>query len=292
MSRIRIVINNVGVALLLGLTVIVFAQCGRFNQNPTTNCGAGLTYSLSEQRCVPEANFNCNPKCGADFRCVDGTCQPRLPNTNDGGPVLQCAVTCGEGQVCENGVCVRAPCPTPCKAGEVCINGTCSPTSDCIPPCPQTGFVCVVGVCKRLCPSSCPTGTTCNEERGVCEKPCNPACAQGEFCNNGTCVKIEDKDQDGFTSDRDCDDNDKAVNPNAAEVCDGKDNDCDSIVDNIVPRECYNGAQGTLGVGVCSSGRTACEQGKEVCSGAVEPSAEVCDKKDNDCNGQVDDNCK
>ncbi len=41
-----------------------------------------------------------------------------------------------------------------------------------------------------------------------------------------------DADGDGFNVDVDCDDTNAAINPDAAEVCDGVDNDCDSLVDD------------------------------------------------------------
>jgi hypothetical protein len=143
-----------------------------------------------------------------------------------------------------------------------------------------------------LCPppSGCPKDTACSE-RGICEKQCNPKCSSGFFCNNGKCQKLEDADGDGFLSNVDCNDNDKSMYPGATEVCDGKDNNCDGLIDNIIPRECYDGPSGTLGRGICRSGRTACQKGKEICIGAVLPTSEVCDGKDNDCNGLIDDNC-
>ncbi|MEK6871280.1 MAG: putative metal-binding motif-containing protein, partial [Nanoarchaeota archaeon] len=60
-------------------------------------------------------------------------------------------------------------------------------------------------------------------------------------CTNGVCV-CQDKDHDGYDEcsigddqddgkEKDCNDNDAQVHPNAAEVCDGKDNDCDGTID-------------------------------------------------------------
>ncbi len=40
-----------------------------------------------------------------------------------------------------------------------------------------------------------------------------------------------DADQDGFTSDEDCNDDDPAIHPGAEELCDGIDNDCDGTSD-------------------------------------------------------------
>jgi predicted outer membrane repeat protein len=42
-----------------------------------------------------------------------------------------------------------------------------------------------------------------------------------------------DADGDGFTDDEDCDDTDTDINPDAEEVFDGEDNDCDGYVDEI-----------------------------------------------------------
>lgn len=44
-----------------------------------------------------------------------------------------------------------------------------------------------------------------------------------------------DNDGDGFTADVDCDDNDASVYPGAPEICDGKDNSCNDLVDDEDP---------------------------------------------------------
>ena len=52
------------------------------------------------------------------------------------------------------------------------------------------------------------------------------------FSNVDVALPVDDDDGDGFTSDVDCDDNDDTVYPGAPELCDGKDNDCNTSVDD------------------------------------------------------------
>lgn len=74
---------------------------------------------------------------------------------------------------------------------------------------------------------------------------------------------ITDNDGDGYTSDVDCDDNDATVFPEAQELCDGKDNDCDGLIDNDDPDNLgqlwYPDADGD-GFGRQSSPQIACTQ--------------------------------
>ncbi|MDP1829430.1 MAG: MopE-related protein [Archangium sp.] len=79
------------------------------------------------------------------------------------------------------------------------------------------------------------------------------------------------------------------------EFCDGKDNDCDGVVDLNCPcqngRECYPGAPFTNGVGVCRSGVFDCAQPSGLtCTGVDLGGVESCNGLDDDCNGVVDDN--
>ncbi len=79
--------------------------------------------------------------------------------------------------------------------------------------------------------------------------------------------------------------------------CDGKDNDCDGIIDAGCPcttegekRACYGGDTATKGVGECKDGAQTCMGGKwSSCAGQVLPKMEQCEtQKDENCNGQVD----
>ena len=86
----------------------------------------------------------------------------------------------------------------------------------------------------------------------------------------------------------DCDDTNPAINPEAVDICDYVDNDCDLAVDN----EFVTGEECDLGMGECkSSGTIVCsEDGTEAICNAVpgEPSQELCDSLDNNCNGEID----
>ncbi len=80
---------------------------------------------------------------------------------------------------------------------------------------------------------------------------------------------------------------DQNVQP-SNEVCDGLDNNCNGVADEGNPgagQPCTTGK-----VGVCAAGTTACQGGAIVCVQNTQPSTEVCDGADNNCDGTVDNN--
>ena len=110
-------------------------------------------------------------------------------------------------------------------------------------------------------------------------------------------IAHSDNDQDGFTSDVDCDDFDYTTNPNAVEHCDGIDNNCNGEVDEDVLLSFYEDLDGdgfgntdTL-IESCASidgyvpfGNDCDDSNPEVYSGATE----ICNEVDDNCNGEVD----
>jgi hypothetical protein len=86
----------------------------------------------------------------------------------------------------------------------------------------------------------------------------------------------DDADGDGWSDDLDCDDGDPDVHPEAAEVCNGVDDDCD---EDVPADEADDDGDGSR---VCDGD---CDDGDaQVLPGA----GEACDELDNDCDGTVD----
>ncbi len=84
----------------------------------------------------------------------------------------------------------------------------------------------------------------------------------------------------------DCNDANFAVKPGATEICNGLDDNCSGAIDEGNP----GGGQAcaAAGQGVCAQGVTFCTGGALQCAPTHAPSAEVCDGRDNDCDGQTD----
>lgn len=74
------------------------------------------------------------------------------------------------------------------------------------------------------------------------------------------------------------------------DICDGIDNDCDGAPDTGC--ECVTGTKMSCGIGIapCKKGTRTCTDGAwpTTCDGSVEPTDEICDGIDNDCNGDKD----
>ena len=117
-------------------------------------------------------------------------------------------------------------------------------------------------------------------------------------------VVYGDEDGDGYISDvvggEDCDDNNADIHPDATEVCDEVDNDCDTLIDADDP-SLEGGYVGHLDEDGDGFGATdelfSCEWGILIEDGsdcddsndAVHPDAtEICDAIDNDCDGAID----
>ena len=75
----------------------------------------------------------------------------------------------------------------------------------------------------------------------------------------------------------------------SGELCDGLDNDCDGTSDEDDPE---GGQPCTTGLpGVCAAGLTACANASLACTQAVQPSSEICDGVDDDCDTLSDEGC-
>ncbi|MDI1450420.1 sialidase family protein [Polyangium sp. 6x1] len=162
--------------------------------------------------------------------------------------------------------------------GEVCNTGKPGPCKDGVTACVNGGVECQQNVqaTTELCngvDDDCNGAIDDGDPEG--QAPCNApdavgACANGKTkCQTGklTCLPAAP----------------------STELCNGIDDNCDSIIDNGNPgsgQPCNVPGQ----LGVCANGVTNCQGGGIVCSQVVNPTNEICDSKDNNCNGATDDN--
>ncbi|MFT3714312.1 MAG: putative metal-binding motif-containing protein [Archangium sp.] len=149
----------------------------------------------------------------------------------------------------------------------------------------------------------CETSTDCTDGLVCLDQKCaacttDAQCGEGVRCGGitpGRCG-CNDADQDGVAC-GDCDDSDALRFPGATEVCDGRDNDCDGQIDEGVVPTWYADQDGD-GFGETMLSITRCQAPSGFVSrngdcNDADPTAfpersEVCDGRDNDCDGELD----
>jgi len=267
---------------------------------------AGPDFEIPDIPDMPEIDENCKLEGGPLAGCMckqNGDCNSGACIDSPKGKICAepCVSDCPDKEYTCKTVQVGSDNLQICMPKFTTNGGPCANSTEC--KANQSDAVCVsYGDAGNFCGAKCATNDDCpggyicadaKDEAGVAVKACQKIGGQTPDCStyaSDAGMKTSCKVTNEFGScaaDRKC--TGAGLEPCTAktpekEVCDGKDNNCDSTPDNLpADAECevkneYGACKGTP---ICSA------TGQEICQGKT-PKAELCNGEDDNCDGKTD----
>jgi len=235
---------------------------------------------------IDEGQRNACDECGTVPEEVCDTLDNDCDGNTDEDLLQECETVCGVGyETCVFGVwascTAKLPWPEICNGEDDDCNGLVDDGIDCecsiqdvgiLIPCMEPPLICGQGYKSCECANEECTEFTMSECKTACSifnlQPCDPLKGM--------------------------------VFP---EICNNWDDNCNFLIDEDLAKACYNGPPETLDVGECIAGELTCYAGnwgtlvdmgggqifmEDYCDGEVIPKEEICNGKDDDCDGVIE----
>lgn len=266
---------------------------GHVDKAVANNCKGDDAKCPDECCCGRNGKVDTDPKEECDPSAQPTGCGEMESCTKDCKCVkMKATPICGDGYITKpEEECDPAAKPIGCAANEECVGCKCKAKAT-PPTSPSTGI------------PQTPVVPTDTDNDGVsdaddnCPNRSNANQADRDNDDIGdSCDSCTDIDKDSFASEgqscgqTDCNDQDRLINPEAAEIPDNKDNDCDGLIDETtggggtsctdLDNDGYNQQGGNCGEADCDDNNANVNPSKpENCNDGI----------DNDCDGQTDSN--
>ncbi len=310
---------NAGVCFANNQNQIV-QDCGEDSYSSNFCSNNDVYRTFTDKGCTNNACFSVNTSqtiqdCGENVfsfdtdnginETVKGTC---TQGTNNGCEGTSCFSTTGDGQgtdVCINNEILKEYYTHPftlnqfnCENTQINCSDYDSATADTNSnTCSWTDYGCGDGKCASSNSNlvNCDTFDNSTHDYFVSEYSCQMNCVGKECCDYDITIICFDNDNDNYYAinpqcpqGNDCNDQNPNIHPNANEICNGIDDNCNNQIDEDLTRTC-----GISNTGICQFGTETCEYGEWEDCDATFPTTEICiNGLDDNCNGQTDENCQ